>query len=312
MRPLRAIAGVVWLMAGCGLGTATAQAPTPPPDGMGWTLAMPTGGRIRYEGMLNLDRAGLQQGPMMYPAPGLIGLLAVVATHGVVATSMRNAEKTRMQEEADGVLRPYLGIIERLDDATLARDGLARMTGTVPGQWQPAGMGAGTEAARWRVEGLPVFRLTQDQAAFVLDHTVRVQRGGDDPSAPPMFDSTVRVVSAPLTGDVPQTQWLADDGRLLRETLAALYARSLEIALQRATGSTVAAAAPMRTVRYDEGRNTRIERARVLHAGCDRWLIENLRGWLISVPVRADGPACAAQISSETAPQTAESAAQPR
>jgi hypothetical protein len=39
----------------------------------------------------------------------------------------------------------------------------------------------------------------------------------------------------------------------------------------------------------------------VLDAGCDRWLIENLRGWLVSVPVRtADGAACAGSSADAT------------
>lgn len=281
------------LMACAVLTTAQAQVPT---GASTWTLALPAGGHIRYEGMVNFDNAGMQQGSMLYPAPGLIGLVVAVATHSAIATSVRNAEKTRLQEEADAVLRPYLGVIERLTDETVAQNGLARMTGSARGQWQSAPSSA-TAPAQWRVEGLPVFRLTQDQTAFILDHAIRVQQG--DSASPPVFEGTVRVVSTPLGGESPQDRWLAEDGQRLRDTLAELYARSLEIALQRAGTGTSASPGTMRTVRYDEGRNSRVERARVIDAGCDRWLVENLRGWLLSVPVHyTQGPAC-----TETIPQ---------
>jgi hypothetical protein len=51
--------------------------------------------------------------------------------------------------------------------------------------------------------------------------------------------------------------------------------------------------APHRTVRYRLGGEERMERAQVLSERCDRLLIRNLRGWLMSVPV---------QCAQETAP----------
>ena len=45
------------------------------------------------------------------------------------------------------------------------------------------------------------------------------------------------------------------------------------------------AEAPQRTVRYRQGNAERIERAQVLAERCDRLLLRNLRGWLLSVPV---------------------------
>lgn len=274
-----------------------------------WTVTLPDGQHVRYEGLVNMDRAGLSQGAMLYPAPGLIGLLAAVATHGVIATSARNAEKSRLQSEADEVLRPYLGVLERLPDETLVRTALEAAHTPVPGRWSPAVADeAGAPAGSWRVEGLPVFRMTQDQSAFVLDHAVRILPTGTR-TQDPVYEGTVRVVSVPLSGDQPQSRWLAEDGKLLRDTLAQLYARSIEIILGRAAHTLPEASGSARTVRYREGGSTRIERAKmVMTSGCDRWLIENLRGWLVSVPVTpaADTPC------PPTAEQVAESNTQPR
>lgn len=245
----------------------------------GLAVALPAGTHIRYEGLVNLDRAGSQQGPMMYPGFGLAGFIAAIATHGAITASVRNAEKTRLQEEADAVLKPYQPVLERIPDDTLVQDGLKRLQGT-----QPAS--SGVTRLPWHIQALPVFRLTQDETAIVLDHAIRIQPDAD-PGSKPLFDGTVRVVSTPLGDDPPQARWLADDGRLLRETLGDLYARSLDVALRRANGAAAANPADtMKTVRYDEGRAVRVERAKVIEAGCDRWLVENLRGWLLSVPIR--------------------------
>jgi hypothetical protein len=266
-----------------------AQAEPAAPAPAEWVLSLPAGERVRYEGLVNLDNAGAQHGGFMYVAPGLIGLVAAVATHGAITSSVRNAEKTRLQDEANEVLKPYRPVIDAMGDEALLQEGAKRLNNTA------------TQAG-WRLESLPVFRLTQDQTAFVLDHAVRI-RHKDAAAAAPMFEGTIRVVSTPLEGDTLQERWLASDGQLLKDTLAQLYAQSLAIAAQRANGSTAATGAPMRTVRYDEGRSVRVERARVIEAGCDRWVIENLRGWWLSVPVRKNGDAC---------PDSATAAPQPR
>lgn len=217
---------------------------------------------------------------MTYVAPGgLIGLLAAVATHGAITSSTRNSEKNRLQEEADAVLKPYQDVLQRLDDQAL----LARAAASVRLSGQQEQPSSSQEA--WLVESLPVFSMTQDQSAFILDNllVVRSTQG----SGTTLFESTVRVISKPVEQDPPERFWLANDGEQLQQALVKLLADSLDIALRQAAGQTSTELNAPKSVRYDEGRKSRVERAQVLETHCERWLIKSLRGWLISVPVRS-------------------------
>lgn len=243
-----------------------------------WKAQLAAQSKVSYRGVVNLDAAGSQQNPMMYVAPGgLIGLLAAVATHGVITNSTRNSEKTRLQEEADAVLRPYQEILNRLDDQTLLDRAVAKVN------FSNSPDGAISQGG-WLVESVPVFSMTQDQSALILDNLLVVKPAQG--SSAPLFESTVRVISKPVEQDPAQPFWTANEGQSLQQTLSQLLAESLEIALKQAAGSSATATNTPKSVRFDEGRRSRIERAQVLETSCDRWLIKNLRGWLISVPVR--------------------------
>ena len=101
----------------------------------------------------------------------------------------------------------------------------------------------------------------------------------------------MRVVSAPLTADA-ETHWTNEEGKNLKETSAALWAHSVDIAI--AALVTPVPERPARTVRYPEGGGERIERAEVLHETCARMLIRSLRGEVMSVPVRQVPADCTA------------------
>ena len=65
-----------------------------------------------------------------------------------------------------------------------------------------------------------------------------------------------------------------------------------------ATAPVEANSAPERTFRYVEGGKDRMERAQLVTPGCERVVVRTLRGWLLSIPVRAGAnaadPSCPA------------------
>jgi hypothetical protein len=244
---------------------------------------------VAFRGALNFDKAGGPEGQMMYPAPGVLGLFAAVLTHGAIVESSKTAQKTKLQEEADKVLLPYREALDGFKGGELLQRGAQRL-GAGGSRWH---LQVGVDAlADWVVEIAPVFSLTQDQGAVVLDNAVAIY----SVATPTLrYANVIKVVSAATLSDTPEALWGADQAKMLRATSASLLALSLDVALDEAV-RTPAQAGPQRTVRYAEGKVERMERAELLSEQCNRVLMRTLRGWVMSVPstkaAAADAPSC--------------------
>jgi hypothetical protein len=257
-----------------------------------WSLQIPSGDLVVYRGVVNLDAAGSAGGAMLYPAPGVAGLIAAVVTHGVIVESAKNAEKVRLQEQADLVLTPFREQLGEFRYARLLQMALERM----PDDARPKLLAAGDTVQGWKVTSSPVFSMTQDQRSLLLDNAFALYRPGDGEK--PVYSTTVRVVSQPRQD--PGKDWLAR-GRAdsaLQEESAHMLVHSLALAWRDAR-RTAPAAGGFQTLRFPQGGSERVERAQPLEALCERTVARTLRGWLLSVP--APAPADPAASSCENA-----------
>lgn len=247
-------------------------------EGTALALKLPEKDKVVFRGAVSLDKAGTQQGPMLYPAPDAITATAGLITHALITKSIRDSQKEKLQEEADAVLVPYR---EHLDDyvaSDLQQRALALMSERRKHHFVAA---AATSSNEWVFMSLPIFAMTQDQRAIVMDNSISVFTAGN--LKQPIYVNTVRVVAASQAGDNMQAYWKQGSGEPLKATTAALVAESLEMVvddLARA-GSTAPA---QKTVRYLEGTTEKMERASILGEACDHLVIRTLRGWLMSVP----------------------------
>lgn len=242
--------------------------------GTDWTLKGPATDPVPYRGVVNRDAAGAGAGAaMLYPAPGVAGLLVAVITHAVIVDATKTAEAKRLQEEADRVLLPFQEQIAGFHHPDLLKMTLQFM----PGEERKALLGPGELPAGWLVSTTPAFSMTQDGEALILDSTVSLFAPGVTDK--PAYAGTVRVVST--------SAWRKDTGSEspLRRESARLLAHALQLAMHdaRKPGQETA----FRTVRFQEGSTEKIERAQVLDERCGRSVLRTLRGWLLSVPSSA-------------------------
>jgi hypothetical protein len=236
-------------------------------------------GPVAFRGLASFDDVG-KPGTMMYPAPNVVGLLAGIVTHAVIARSTLDNKKTGIEEQADKVLDPYREHLAGLTREALVQAALP-MTTVGHGRLLPAGGAAGDALV---VRAAPVFSMTQDQTALVLDNAVVISPTGSGARAG--YQNTVRVVSRPLTGVDPAAYWGAEHARALKEESARMLAQSLDLAVADAAVARPQQGAPaQRTVRYAEGGKEVFERAEVINEKCGRAVLRNLRGWLMSVPL---------------------------
>jgi len=260
----------------------------------GWAIRLPKDDIVLFKGLSRFDGAGGPGAQILYPAPGIIGLLAAVATHGAIVEGQKKAEKERIQATADRVLVAYQPVL----GAYTYRELMQQALGLAQSQGAAAGSGGGRligfadqRGAEWLLESAPVYFIAPDERAIVLDLAVAVYAPG--PAAAPVYQNLIRVVSQPQEGSDPAAFWTANQGENLKQTSAALLAESLEIVRGQVAGAAVAEAAVHKTLRYMEGSTERMERGQVISAQCNRLLIKNLRGWLMSLPTRTEAGAAA-------------------
>jgi hypothetical protein len=246
----------------------------------GWSLRMPPDAVVSYHGVASFDEAGVGTTGMIYPAFGVASLLVAMVTHGVIVDAAKQSQKERMQAEADQVLAPYRSSLDKYPLRDLLQTAIARAKVGAEAHLLEPGVDAGQSTV---VESLPVFKLTQDQRAIVLDNLLAIQMPGVKPEA--AYRTSIRIVSSPSNAADPAAVWLANDGESIKDESARLLAASFDIAFNDMTKAVPSGSPVYRTIRYMEGTIEKIERAQVLVEQCGRILIRTLRGNLMSVPL---------------------------
>ena len=272
--------------------TATPAPATALPDPE-WAIRLPKDEIVIYKGLYRFDGAGGPGAQILYPAPGIIGLLAAVATHSAIVEGQKKAEKERIQASADKVLTSYQPVLGAYTYRELMQQALAQS----PARPGAAGSGGGRKligyadqrGAEWLIESAPVFFISQDERVIVLDVAFAVY--APQPATTPVYQNVIRVVSQPQEGGDLAAFWTANQGEKLKQKSALLFAESLDIVRGQVAGAAGPAPGAFKTVRYMEGGSERMERGQIVSARCDRLLLKNLRGWLMSLPARTDGAA---------------------
>lgn len=245
-----------------------------------WGLRLPAEENVLYQGVSSFDQVGVGGSSFLYPAPNAIGLLAAIVAHGIVVGTARSSQKTKIQEEADKILLPYRGVLDGFRYRELMQNALARIPNGATARLVEPAVSQGRELL---VESVPVFSMTQDQFALVVDNLVVISAPDAAPES--AYRNAIRVVAAAHEEADPVSFWSAGNGGKIKDESARLLADSLNIALADYVAGPKQDELPYRTIRYREGSLEKMERAQVLSQACDRLLIRTLRGALMSVPV---------------------------
>jgi hypothetical protein len=242
---------------------------------------MPTEPGVKWRGMLPTEGGavgmGTQIGP--YQVPGAAGLLAAVLTHAAIANSMQSSEQQQAQQAADRVLDPYAPALGAWSAENLWT---AAAAVAPPSLGLRVWHGQNTPLAGSIVQTEPTFTLALDESVVILDVAIKLVASNSA-----SVETLVRVVSSPLGEVNPRAHWSADEAHHLKSTAAAMLAHAIDIAHRHATHSGNAQA-PMRTHRYLLGADERTERAQQLAGNCARLELRNLRGVLMSVPIKVE------------------------
>lgn len=270
----------------------------PSAAGRSWTLLLPQDNQLVFRGVVNLDGAGMGSGSMMYPAPNAAGFLAALITHGILLESTKNSQKQKLQEEADKVLLPYQEVLRDFDMTDLLQRALQKSQLGPDSTLQPE---ASATMSDWMIGVIPVYAMTQDERALILDAAVSL-RGRHATAA--AYQGVIRVVSSPREEVELPAHWTAERGKALKDEAAAMLAHALDIATQLGMEAPPPDVAKQRTFRYRAGTKDRYERAELLRDECDRLVVRNLRGALMSIPFKRDTevPCAAGQSLSSEAP----------
>lgn len=262
------------------------RAQTPDEVGVLW-LRPPAAAHITWRGMLPAEGGAVGVGPQIgpYVVPGFAGLLAAVATHATIMNGVQSAQRKREQEEADRVLEPYAAVLAEFSSSALWTAAQALQTQAPRVRLWHSDVDPGTAP---QIEADAVFTMSADEGALLLDATVKRQGAEGE------LVTVVRVVSTPLTAADARAYWTADQARALKATAAAMFAHALKLAW-RYPAAAPSDTPPTRTHRYLQASAERAERGQWLAGDCARAVLRNLRGGLMSVPLRKADDCAAAQ-----------------
>ena len=239
---------------------------------LGWSLKLPQDDIVPFQGMASFDSAGIGTGHMVYPAPHLAGFFAAIITHGIINEVARNRQKSKIQEDADRVLAPYQQVLAGFKNRELMQLAINNTAAAASKR-----MAEQTEKPGFdlMVESVPVFSMTQDQTAIVLDNAIAIFAPGAD--SPATYKNIIRVVSRPETKIDIVSHWTTNGGDALKIESARLLAESLDIALGE-MAENMTRNQPHKTVRYVEGSIDRMERGQVIRELCGRVVLINHQG----------------------------------
>jgi hypothetical protein len=263
---------------------APAYSPINIANDQGLTLRLPKDEIVVYRGVVSFDKAGKGPGMMMYPTAGLgaAGLLVGVITHGLISESSKNSQKEKIQTEANAVLAPYKEVLSTFTYKDLMSQGLEKAARPLN---KRVIENSENPQTGWLVISAPIFSMTQDRRAIVLDNVIGIY--AHDSMDAPKYQTVIRVISQAKDESEVEEYWSGNQGEKLKAESVALFTQSLDIAIHDAETDPTKNNAAHKTFRYFEGGQEKMERAQLIKEGCKRNLIRTLRGGLISVPAQA-------------------------
>jgi hypothetical protein len=235
-------------------------------------------GRVVFSGVANNDVAA-GAGGMLY-GPGLIGAVATLALQGIFTSAAQNAQKTKLQIEADKVLLPYVDALEKFEYPDLMERSVKDLSSKI--RIAKDGVRSDNE---WMLDVIPSFRMTQDQSAFMVESIVSFYSPSNNVTEKPDHRSTVRVWSSPELGTDTTGLWAENDAERIKGLTANLTKQSIEIALNDWSQKEKMDQLEHTSVRFMQGKVQNIERAQILDQQCDRILMRTLRNQLVSAPL---------------------------
>jgi hypothetical protein len=234
-------------------------------------------GPVDVRGVYNPDDNIGGNGMLYAGDAGAGGMLAQVLIHAAISSSAQDKKLAEQQKQANKILEPIQDLITKIDTTMLEHESPHyRFVTTAP------------DDAVLVVRSQPIFFVSQDFTTFSVRNMVEVstlaaptkkQRGKKKKST--SYENLIEVIGAPVAKGSELELYRKDDGKELDAIFSDLYRISLELLIadfqdKYATGT------PQVSFRFTQGEHSRFERGNVLQSDCNRTLIRNLRGWLIS------------------------------
>jgi hypothetical protein len=294
--PLRSAVAIVFVLLFLAATEASASPSDVKPSSISidakWLIRLPTEEKLLFRGMLPAEGISSNSRSGLLYGPGLAGFFIMIAAHAAIEGGVQAIKKSKAQTEADSVLMPYLTRLDKMSVSDALRPALDRTR--LGGAKQLISAVDQKTLGAWLMETTPVFTMTQDERALVLDNAIIVY-SPESPTAA-IYKSVVRVVSHPNpTSDEQSPQlalWTAGDRPLIQSTVVDLLAESIDLVINElSNGSAPTAYTEQKTFRFSEGGEMKAERATLIEERCDRVVIRNLRGWLMSVPFKSNSVA---------------------
>jgi hypothetical protein len=230
---------------------------------------------ILLRGASSNDRGDGAPGGMLYFAGSPVGFLAQVFVHALLQSSANDSRQKAAQVEADRVVQPFLPLIESWNKSDLLAQ--AQKLSGISKSLNADSLPTPSKEANHLEFG---FTVSQDQQSWSVD-LILSPKDPKSKSADKVF--SVRAIAPTSTSEETVELLLANDGSLLRSKVTELLAEALMLLPSEQVYSKLEPA-PERTLRFQDGQKTRIERGSLIAEDCERLIFKSLRNVIVSAP----------------------------
>ncbi len=243
-------------------------------------LKIPSDIHVTFRGLVSYDDVEGGQYNMLYPGDTAAVFFAAVITHSVVAESVKNTQKQKLQDLADEIILPYQSSISRIKTQDLANRTVQQLRQTRAICIQTNSM----ENSDLIVESRPVFLMAKNEKNILLKNII-IAYSSDKPSQV-VYRNMIEVLSLPFSARNAQSYWLEGNGAKLARASEEMYAESIALVIADIK-NTLADSSKEKTFHYFQDGQKMYERGRLVSENNDRIAIRTLRGWLKSIPIQS-------------------------
>lgn len=224
-------------------------------------------------------------GSMMYPMNGAGSGLVAVLLHAAVQNNINDKRSRRAVEEANAVLEPYYGYINKLQNRGVLHDGLnPAITDMSDGLGLVVRMADDATDHRqlgWLVDLKHHYYLTRSEDALGIVAEVTVSN--------PFLSAAnatgkAQVVSLLSDSVFDASEWHSREGAMFVETADQLLIDATDLALRQYAGRFPTISEQQQTIRYFENGKKKVERGFILQSNCRYVLFKTLNDELKRMP----------------------------
>ncbi|WP_025821354.1 hypothetical protein [Shewanella marina] len=224
---------------------------------------------------------------MLYVGATPLDFFAGIIAHGIVAESIKNSNKNKIQENANKNIEPYINLIQDIKNSDLTRKYLVNKPSKYTFiHYSENNINIHNDSLV--LEITPIFLMNENQNTLILRNLFTIfkknQINKSLKKRKVIYQNQIEVFSQETTSDSIYKYWTKNNGENIKTQLYNLFSLSVNILSKQINSKGKKYTSE--NIQYFNGTDYTFERSQIIEINCDRIIIKTLRGWIKSIPTQ--------------------------